>query len=64
MDKYYFTKRLNAYFNEYYKYIPPEDPILIQLSNLYYELMYARLMILFKIYNKENYLTYPDKNNK
>ena len=31
-------------------------------ANAYYELMYMKLMILYRVYYKENYMVYPEKN--
>ena len=48
--------------NNFMKLTVDNDLKIMLGGNLYYELMYAKLMILFKIYNKENYSIYPDKN--
>ena len=32
-------------------------------GNLFYYLQYSKLVLLYKVYNKDNYIIYPDRNN-
>ena len=48
--------------NAFMKLSVDNDLRVMMGANLYYEFMYMRLCILFKIFNKENFSAYPDKN--
>ena len=55
-------KNING-FNMFLKLNIDDELKLMLGPNLYYYLQYAKLVIIFKVCNKENFNLYPDRNN-